>query len=148
MSWCKLGGFRENAAVYGDTLRDQALPGTASPASHIVALRRSRHPTSKMVWVTMSKQFPQRSIALSRETWEKIRERADAKKISQAQFIREAVEGYFHLAEGSGANLQRIAELCEFNQLVLDRIVRRDFSELHEAILNAVSDRLVTHHGK
>lgn len=96
----------------------------------------------------MSKQFPQRSIALSAETWEKISDRAAARQITQAQFIRDAMDAYFNLAEGNGANLQRIAELCEFSQLVLDRIVRRDFADLHEPILNAVSDRLVMHHGK
>ena len=96
----------------------------------------------------MSKQFPQKSIALPADIWEKIRIRAAAKQITQAQFIRDAIDAYFNLADGNGANLQRIAELCEFNQLVLDRIVRRDFADYHQPILNAVSDRLATHHGK
>lgn len=96
----------------------------------------------------MSKQFPQRSIALPSETWERIRVRAAARQVSQAQFVREAIDFYFELAEGSGANLQRIAELCEFSQLALDRIVRRDFPELLDPILAAVNDRLIAHHGK
>lgn len=96
----------------------------------------------------MSTSLSKRSVRLSPETWEKIRQRAASKRISQSEFIRDAIDAYFNLAEGNGANLQRIAELCEFNQLVLDRIVRRDFADYHEPILNAVSDRLATHHGK
>ena len=96
----------------------------------------------------MTRLSPQRSIALPAETWERIRVRAEARQITQAQFVRAAIDFYFDLAEGSGANLQRVAELCEYSQLALDRIVRRDFPELLDPILAAVNERLVTHHGK
>lgn len=80
--------------------------------------------------------------------WQQIRVTAEQRQMTQAQFIQNAVEAYFKLLEGSGANLQRIAELAEFNQLVLDRIARTQFPDLIDPILNAVHDRLVQHHGK
>ena len=96
----------------------------------------------------MSKNLSQRSIALPNETWNLIVQRAKQQDISQAQFIRNAVQAYFKMLDGSGANFQRIAELAEFNQLVLDRIARTQFPDLIDPILNAVHDRLVQHHGK
>jgi hypothetical protein len=49
---------------------------------------------------------------------------------------------------GRGANPNRVAELAEFNQLVLDQILRRDFPDLREQVLDAVDKRLGKFHGR
>jgi hypothetical protein len=96
----------------------------------------------------MTRLLPKRSICLAQETWDRIAVQAKAEGISQSEVARNAIQAYFKMLDGSGANFQRIAELAEFNQLVLDRIARTQFPDLIDPILNAVHDRLVQHHGK
>jgi predicted DNA-binding protein len=86
------------------------------------------------------------TIRLPPELWEKIRQRASSKGVTQSDFIRGAIDFYFKFCDDSGVNLQRIAELAEYNQLALYLVARRDFPELIDPILNVVNKRMREFH--
>lgn len=96
----------------------------------------------------MKTPLPRATVRLTPETWEQVNRHAALNDMGQAEYIRHVLEGHFEKTEGSGANLRRIAELSEYTQLAVDRIMRRDFPDLIDPLLNAVRERLATHHGK
>ena len=71
---------------------------------------------------------------------------AAASGSTKSEVIRAAVDQYLGFHAGRGANPNRVAELCEFNQLVLDLILRRDFPDKREAVMDALNSRLDKYH--
>lgn len=96
----------------------------------------------------MSKSLKKHTVYLTDEIWNRLL--VDAERLGQnpSAYIRIAVESFLDFHNGHGANPIRVAELAEFSQLVLDQLMQRQFPELREPILDAVSDRLGKFHGK
>ena len=136
------------ASVWTATPCKHRLPTAQAFAKGQIAFRRPRYPNPSKGWLPVSRITPQRSVSLPDETWELIRVYAKQRRQTPGQFIQFTVDAYFNMLGGSGANFKRIAELTEYNQLALDRIMRRDFPDLIDPLLNAVRERLATHHGK
>ena len=89
-----------------------------------------------------------RTVCLSTETWNELDLLASSGGASCSEIVRLAVDHYLAFHAGRGANPNRVAELAEFNQLVLDQILRRDFPDLREQVLDAVDKRLGKFHGR
>lgn len=88
-----------------------------------------------------------RSVYLPLEVWDALGVMASQRGTSRAQVIRAALENFVEFSSPTGPNHKRLAELCEFNQLVLDLIVKRDFSDRREEILDVVDERIGQYHG-
>ena len=88
------------------------------------------------------------SLKFSEGVFQRLTEFAETAGGTKAEHIRAAVSQYLDFHGGKAANMQRVAELCEFSQLVLDQLVRKDFGDLREKILDAVDDRMEKFHGK
>jgi predicted transcriptional regulator len=88
------------------------------------------------------------SLRIPADVLERLSDFADGSGATKAEHIRAAIVQYLDFHTGKAANLQRLAELAEFNQLVLDQLVRRDFPDLREKLLDAVEDRMEQFHGR
>lgn len=88
------------------------------------------------------------SLKFPEDVLERLSDFASGTGVTKAEHIRAAVAQYLDFHSGKAANLQRLAELSEFNQLVLDQLIRRDFPDLRDKILDAVDERMEKFHGK
>jgi hypothetical protein len=88
------------------------------------------------------------SLKFPEDVLERLTEFASGTGVTKAEHIRAAVVQYLDFHSGKAANLQRLAELSEFNQLVLDQLLRRDLPDLRDKILDAVDERMEKFHGK
>lgn len=96
----------------------------------------------------MSERLKKHTVYLTDPIWRRLLDIANALGQSPSEFIRHAVEQHLEFHAGRGANPNRVAELAEFNQLVLDQILKRDFPDLREKVLDAVDTRLGKFHGR
>ena len=96
----------------------------------------------------MSYNVVKRTVCLSADTWKQLDAIASQSGSSRSEVVRLAVFHYLDFHAGRGANPNRLAELAEFNQLVLDQILKRDFADLREQVLDAVDKRLGKFHGR
>lgn len=87
-----------------------------------------------------------RSVWLPSDLWDRLGVIAAERRTTRAQIIRIAVEGFLDPAAIDVPNHKRIAELCEFNQLVMDLLVKRDFPDMREEILDVLDQRLGEFH--
>ena len=88
------------------------------------------------------------SLKFPEDLLERLADFAGGTGVTKAEHIRAAVAQYLDFHAGKAANLQRLAELSEFNQLVLDQLIRREFPDLRDKILDAVDERMEKFHGK
>lgn len=88
------------------------------------------------------------TIKLSDHVSQLVAEVAGRAGVTKSEVIRAAIEQYLDFHAGRGANPNRVAELAEFNQLVLDQILKREFPDLREQVLDAVDKRLGKFHGR
>lgn len=88
-----------------------------------------------------------RSVFLPTEVWDRLNVIAAEQRVSRAQVIRTALENFLEHGSPTGPNHKRVAELCEFNQLVLDLLVQRDFPDRREEILDVLDKRIGQFHG-
>jgi hypothetical protein len=88
------------------------------------------------------------TIKLSDHVSQLVAEVAGRAGVTKSEVIRSAIEQYLDFHAGRGANPNRLAELAEFNQLVLDQILKREFPDLREQVLDAVDKRLGKFHGR
>ncbi len=88
------------------------------------------------------------SLKFPEDVLERLSDFASGTGVTKAEHIRAAVVQYLDFHSGKAANLQRLAELSEFNQLVLDQLLRRDLPGLRDKILDAVDERMEKFHGK
>lgn len=88
------------------------------------------------------------TIKLSEHVTQQIAEVAVRLGVTKSEVIRAAIVHYLEFHAGRGANPNRVAELVEFNQLVIDLILKRDFPDLREKVLDAVDSRLGKFHGR
>ncbi|WP_371432877.1 hypothetical protein [Novosphingobium sp.] len=96
----------------------------------------------------MSDRLKKHTVYLTDGIWQQLTREAVARGQNPSEFMRAAVEQHLTFHSGRGANPNRVAELAEFNQLVLDQILRRDFPDLREQVLDAVDKRLGKFHGR
>lgn len=68
--------------------------------------------------------------------------------VSRSEVVRLAVIQYLDFRSGRGANPNRVAEVVEFAQLVLDQVLRRDFPEVRDQVIDAVGARMGKYHGR
>lgn len=96
----------------------------------------------------MQHRYFRQSVSLPATVHNELTTLADNLGVSRSEIVRLAVDHYLAFHAGRGANPNRVAELAEFNQLVLDQILRRDFPDLREQVLDAVDKRLGKFHGR
>lgn len=86
------------------------------------------------------------SVYLTPEAWDQVSREAASRGIRNAQLIRIAVDQFLNPSSTGRANHTRIAELCEFTQLVMDLVVKRDFPGYRDEILSVLDHRLGEFH--
>lgn len=87
------------------------------------------------------------SVFLPAEAWDRLGVISAERHTSRAQLVRTAVEYFLERDTAGRPNHKRVAELCEFNQLVLDLLVQRDFADRREEILDVLDQRIGQYHG-
>lgn len=96
----------------------------------------------------MHQQFFRQSVSLPKFVLDDLDSLSSTLGVSRSEVVRLAVIQYLDFYAGRGANPNRVAELAEFNQLVLDQILKREFPDLREQVLDAVDKRLGKFHGR
>ncbi|MCW2339129.1 hypothetical protein M2337_003419 [Sphingobium sp. B2D3A] len=87
------------------------------------------------------------TVKLTDELSERLAIRSVETGATKSEIIRAAVELFFDLNAGRGANPSRLALVCEYNQLVLDYWLMTTAPEKKDELLEAARERLARHHG-
>lgn len=88
------------------------------------------------------------TIALSQASWRLIDEHAKKSGSTKSEIIRAAIDQYFAFKNGAHWNPNRIAEVAEFNQLVLAEWLTKTAPQELDSIVDAVRERMGKYHGE
>lgn len=94
------------------------------------------------------KFFKQKSVALTPETWSEVAALARQSNSTSSDVVRAAVLSYLKFQKSGFWNPNRVAEVAEFNQLVLAEWLTKTAPEEIDAIADAVRERMSKYHGE
>lgn len=95
----------------------------------------------------MATSYRHYNIRLERAQWDRLSEIAAEQKLSVADVIRSALNVFLSSSDVLTASQRRLARISEFQQLVLDVILREQYPELRDRLVAETDKRLVQYHG-
>lgn len=95
----------------------------------------------------MATSYRHYNIRLERAQWDRLSEIAAEQKLSVADVIRSALNVFLSSSDMLTASQRRLARISEFQQLVLDVILREQYPELRDRLVAETDKRLVQYHG-
>lgn len=95
----------------------------------------------------MATSYRHYNVRLERAQWDRLSEIAAEQKLSVADVIRSALNVFLSSSDVLTASQRRLARISEFQQLVLDVILREQYPELRDRLVAETDKRLVQYHG-
>lgn len=95
----------------------------------------------------MATSYRHYNVRLERAQWDRLSEIATEQKLSVADVIRSALNVFLSSSDVLTASQRRLARISEFQQLVLDVILREQYPELRDRLVAETDKRLVQYHG-
>ncbi|ATI80641.1 hypothetical protein [Sphingobium yanoikuyae] len=87
------------------------------------------------------------NIRLERSQWDRVAQIARDQKLTPADVIRSALDGFLASGDLLNSSQRRLARISEFQQLALDIIIREQFPEYRDRIIAETDKRLEQYHG-
>ncbi|WP_298672313.1 hypothetical protein [uncultured Sphingomonas sp.] len=95
----------------------------------------------------MATSYRHYNVRLERAQWDRLSVIATEQKLSVADVIRSALNVFLSSSDVLTASQRRLARISEFQQLVLDVILREQYPELRDRLVAETDKRLVQYHG-
>ena len=95
----------------------------------------------------MATSYRHYNVRLERAQWDRLSVIAAEQKLSVADVIRSALHVFLSSSDVLTASQRRLARISEFQQLVLDVILREQYPELRDRLVAETDKRLVQYHG-
>ena len=95
----------------------------------------------------MATSYRHYNVRLERARWDRLSVIAAEQKLSVADVIRSALNVFLSSSDVLTASQRRLARISEFQQLVLDVILREQYPELRDRLVAETDKRLVQYHG-
>ncbi|MHA3795522.1 hypothetical protein [Sphingomonas sp. YL-JM2C] len=95
----------------------------------------------------MTTSYRHYNVRLERAQWDRLSAIATEQKLSVADVIRSALNVFLSSSDVLTASQRRLARISEFQQLVLDVILREQYPELRDRLVAETDKRLVQYHG-
>lgn len=95
----------------------------------------------------MATSYRHYNVRLERAQWDRLSAIATEQKLSVADVIRSALNVFLSSSDVLTASQRRLARISEFQQLVLDVILREQYPELRDRLVAETDKRLVQYHG-